>query len=67
MPPATCPDISLIERHACGDPVGETVVVHISNCEICKARLEVAQEDAKFVTRARSLLRFLLRHDWILK
>ena len=57
MPPATCPDISLIERHACGDPVGETVVEHISGCEICKARLEVAQEDAKFVTRARSLLR----------
>ncbi len=57
MPPATCPDISLIERHACGDPVGETVVEHISSCEICKARLEVAQEDAKFVTRARSLLR----------
>lgn len=57
MPPATCPDISLIERHACGDPVGETVVDHINSCEICKARLEVAQEDAKFVTRARSLLR----------
>jgi len=51
----TCPTMGQIEMLAHGEAASAEVMRHIGSCDECKERLRAAKEDAKFLTRVRSL------------
>lgn len=57
MSPATriCLEQEDIERLAAGEPVSDDQSHHLATCEACSGRLHSAREDAKFLTRVRTL------------
>lgn len=57
MSAAGCLSIEEIERIAAGESVRPEAGAHLSSCESCRGRVEEAQKEATFISRARSLTR----------
>lgn len=58
MPPSqgvACPGLPQIERFALGDGADDaSLAAHIASCPSCKARVEVARENSRFLNRLRA-------------
>ncbi len=54
--PRACPGPAEIERLAGGDGASPETTMHVKSCPACRARMEAALADSKFLSRVRTLV-----------